>query len=80
MYADGGICIDILQAKWTAIYDVAAILVSLQSLLADPNCSSPANSEAAKLYMEDRREYNRRVKEIVENSWKHDGIDIDEDG
>ena len=41
----------------------------LQSLLCDPNPNSPANSEAAKLYGENRREYNKRVKEIVELSW-----------
>jgi len=28
-----------------------------------------ANSEAAKLYTDDRKEYYRRVKDIVETSW-----------
>lgn len=41
----------------------------LQSLLCDPNPNSPANSEAARMYSENRREYNRRVREIVEQSW-----------
>ena len=40
-----------------------------QSLLCDPNPNSPANSEAARLYLENKREYNRRVSEIVEISW-----------
>lgn len=44
-------------------------LPRVQSLLCDPNPNSPANSEAAKLYGENRREYNKRVKEIVELSW-----------
>lgn len=69
IYADGGICLDILQNQWSPIYDVSAILTSIQSLLCDPNPNSPANSEAAKLYSENRREYNRRVKEVVETSW-----------
>ncbi|KAA6416718.1 MAG: ubiquitin-conjugating enzyme E2 2-like [Trebouxia sp. A1-2] len=69
VYADGGICLDILQNQWSPIYDVSAILTSIQSLLCDPNPNSPANSEAAKLYSENRREYNRRVKEVVETSW-----------
>jgi hypothetical protein len=43
-----------------------------QSLLCDPNPNSPANSEAARLYSENRREYNRRVREVVENSWIED--------
>jgi len=72
IYADGGICLDILQNQWSPIYDVSAILTSIQSLLCDPNPNSPANSEAARLYSENRREYNRRVKEIVENSWMDD--------
>jgi ubiquitin-conjugating enzyme E2 A len=73
IYADGGICLDILQSKWSAIYDVSAVLTSIQSLLSDPNPNSPANSEAARLFMENRREYNRRVKEVVEASLKDDG-------
>mmetsp|Transcript_11038 Transcript_11038/g.12659 ORF Transcript_11038/g.12659 Transcript_11038/m.12659 type:complete len:155 (-) Transcript_11038:101-565(-) len=68
VYADGGICIDILQTQWSAIYDVSAILTSLQSLLCDPNPDSPANAEAAKLYKEDRKEYIQRVKKVVEES------------
>ena len=48
---------------------MSAILTSIQSLLCDPNPNSPANSEAAKLFSEDKREYNRKVKEIVEESW-----------
>mmetsp|Transcript_16974 Transcript_16974/g.36709 ORF Transcript_16974/g.36709 Transcript_16974/m.36709 type:complete len:155 (+) Transcript_16974:135-599(+) len=69
IYADGGICLDILQNQWSPIYDVSAILTSIQSLLSDPNPNSPANSEAARLYNENRREYNRRVREVVERSW-----------
>eukprot|EP01017_Pseudomicrothorax_dubius_P018637 TRINITY_DN2058_c0_g1_i1.p1 TRINITY_DN2058_c0_g1~~TRINITY_DN2058_c0_g1_i1.p1 ORF type:complete len:108 (-),score=20.13 TRINITY_DN2058_c0_g1_i1:106-429(-) len=68
VYADGSICLDILQNQWSPIYDVAAILTSIQSLLCDPNPNSPANGEAAKLYQEDRKEYHRRVKEIVDLS------------
>ncbi|KAK9206286.1 hypothetical protein WN943_016561 [Citrus x changshan-huyou] len=72
IYADGSICLDILQNQWSPIYDVAAILTSIQSLLCDPNPNSPANSEAARLFSENKREYNRRVREIVEQSWTAD--------
>lgn len=35
VYADGGICLDILQNRWSPTYDVSAILTSIQvSLLA----------------------------------------------
>ena len=72
VYDNGSICLDILQKAWSAIYDVRAILTSIQSLLPDPNPDSPANAEAAKLYTDDRKEYNRRVMEIVEQGWRWD--------
>ena len=48
---------------------MAAILTSIQSLLHDPNPNSPANAEAAQLYRENMKEYVRRVKVTVEESW-----------
>ena len=68
VYADGSICLDILQNNWSPIYDVAAILTSIQSLLTDPNPNSPANSEAARLFTENREEYTRQVKLSVGRS------------
>nr|GMC74278.1 Ubiquitin-conjugating enzyme E2 2 [Ipomoea batatas] len=65
IYADGSICLDILQNQWSPIYDVAAILTSIQSLLCDPNPNSPANSEAARLFSENKREYNRKDQKEV---------------
>ena len=67
-YVDGRICIDILNNQWSPIYDVKAILISIQSLLTDPNPNSPANAEAAKLFNNNREEYYARVKECVEKS------------
>ena len=76
IYADGKICLDILQNQWSPIYDISAILTSIQSLLSDPNPASPANAEASQLYERDRREYNKRVRAVVERSWM-DGADDD---
>jgi len=70
IYNNGEICLDILQNLWSPSYDISAILTSIQSLLTDPNPNSPANSEAAKLWSENRQEYNRRVGQIVEESWE----------
>ena len=67
-YVDGNICIDILKNQWSPIYDIKSILTSIQSLLTDPNPSSPANVEAAKLYSDNIQEYNKRVKDCVEVS------------
>jgi len=69
IYADGSICLDILQNKWSPTYDVSAILTSIQSLLDEPNPNSPANSQAAQLYQDNRKEYQKRVRATVEESW-----------
>ncbi|KAK7605769.1 putative ubiquitin conjugating enzyme [Phyllosticta paracitricarpa] len=70
VYATGELCLDILQNRWSPTYDVAAILTSIQSLLNDPNTSSPANVEASNLYKDNKREYIKRVRETVEKSWE----------
>lgn len=33
VYADGGICLDILQNRWSPTYDVSAILTSIQVII-----------------------------------------------
>ncbi|KAI5983759.1 ubiquitin-conjugating enzyme/RWD-like protein [Pisolithus albus] len=46
----GAICLDILQDKWSAVYSVQTVLLSLQSLLGEPNNASPLNPDAANLW------------------------------
>ncbi|OAP54136.1 ubiquitin-conjugating enzyme E2 2 [Fonsecaea erecta] len=70
VYGTGELCLDILHNRWSPTYDVAALLTSIQSLLNDPNTGSPANVEASHLYNENRKEYTKRVREIVEKSWE----------
>lgn len=69
IYSDGKICLDILQNQWSAMYDVAAVLTSIQSLLSDPNPDSPANPQAAKMLVNNRVEYDRLV--LVRNRNTH---------
>ena len=57
----GRICLDILKDKWSATYSVQTVLLSLQSLLGEPNNSSPLNNEAAVLHEKDPEEYKRKV-------------------
>ncbi|KAK3603910.1 hypothetical protein CHS0354_042921 [Potamilus streckersoni] len=54
----GNICLDILKEKWSALYDVRTILLSLQSLLGEPNIDSPLNSYAADLWS-NQEEYKK---------------------
>ena len=65
IYRDGKICVDILQAEWSPALNVRTILLSVMSLLTDPNPSSPANRDAAILY-ENRVEYDKKVREFIE--------------
>ena len=68
VYADGRICLDILQNNWTPVYNVESILISIQQLLTDPNNKSPANIEASQMNQNNYKEYIRRVKECVKKS------------
>uniref|UniRef100_A0A0B7BG27 Ubiquitin-conjugating enzyme E2 C n=1 Tax=Arion vulgaris TaxID=1028688 RepID=A0A0B7BG27_9EUPU len=46
----GNICLDILKEKWSALYDVRTVLLSIQSLLGEPNIDSPLNTIAADMW------------------------------
>lgn len=39
-----------MQDKWSAVYNVRTILLSIQSLLGEPNNDSPLNGYAAALW------------------------------
>jgi ubiquitin-protein ligase len=68
--SDGSICLDILKDKWAPVYSLRTILMSIISLLSDPNPDSPLNGEAARLYTDSlkstqgRRIYLKKVLEI----------------
>lgn len=46
----GNICLDILKDKWSPVQTVSSVLLSIQTLLADPNNASPLNLQAADLW------------------------------
>ncbi|KAK8558647.1 hypothetical protein V6N13_098294 [Hibiscus sabdariffa] len=59
----GNICLDILQDKWSSAYDVRTIVLSIQSLLGEPNISSPLNTQAAQLWS-NQQEYRKMVEKL----------------
>ncbi|KAL8716034.1 MAG: hypothetical protein Q9225_006283 [Loekoesia sp. 1 TL-2023] len=78
VYPSGLVCISILHApgedpnhyekaseRWSPIQSVEKILISVMSMLAEPNDESPANVEAAKMWRERRKEYEERVRRGV---------------
>lgn len=56
----GNICLDILKEKWSSVYDVRAVLLSIQSLLGEPNNASPLNAQAAQMW-DNQEEYKRTL-------------------
>ena len=65
VYRDGKICLDILQSNWSPVLQITTILISIQSLLMDPNIKSPANRDAAVTYSKNRKEFNTKVTEYI---------------
>jgi len=82
VYKDGKVCISILheakedkfntqekmEEKWRPILGIESILVSVQSMLSEPNLESPANVDAAVELKKDIKAYRRKIKELVRKS------------
>jgi len=54
--------------RWRPILGVEAVLVSVIAMLAEPNISSPANIDAAKMFRDDVKAFKRKVRGCVERS------------
>ncbi|KRX77738.1 SUMO-conjugating enzyme UBC9-A [Trichinella sp. T6] len=66
VYTSGTVCISLLQEDgWRSSMQLKDILVSVQTLLAEPNISNPANAEAYKLYKENRAAYDGRIRTLA---------------
>jgi len=60
---DNCICLDIIATKWSSVLTISQVLLSITSLLADPNPTDPLDPTISKLYIQDKDEYARIAKE-----------------
>ncbi|KAI5839623.1 ubiquitin-conjugating enzyme/RWD-like protein [Morchella snyderi] len=78
VYKDGTVCISILHSpgddpnqyedaseRWSPIQSVEKILISVMSMLAEPNDESGANIDASKVWRDNKQEYTRRVRQCA---------------
>jgi len=81
VYHDGKVCMSILhppgedamsgelaEERWLPTQSVTTIVLSLMSLLNDPNCSSPANVDASVEWRKHRESYINKCKKLVEKA------------
>lgn len=84
IYPDGRVCISILHPpgadpmgyetaaeRWSPVQNVEKILISVVSMLAEPNPESAANVDAAVMWRDDKDGFRRRAEDAVKNSLRN---------